>query len=68
MRDWKQDLKQKYPHIYSSSKEIEETGMDEGLRAKELSLAEFEYQEIAEAVLHVGEDDELGDFLPTYVQ
>lgn len=55
----KQDLKQKY-HTYTAlQKEIEETGMDEGLRAKELSLAEFEYQEIAEAVLHVGEDDEL---------
>lgn len=55
----KQDLKQKY-HTYTAlQKEIEETGMDEGLRAKELSLAEFEYQEIGEAVLHVGEDDEL---------
>lgn len=55
----KQNLKQKY-HTYTAlQKEIEETGMDEGLRAKELSLAEFEYQEIAEAVLHVGEDDEL---------
>ncbi len=55
----KQDLKQKY-HTYTDlQKEIEETGMDEGLRAKELSLAEFEYQEIAEAALHVGEDDEL---------
>ncbi|MFQ7490303.1 MAG: DNA repair protein RecN [Lachnospiraceae bacterium] len=55
----KQDLKQKY-HTYTAlQKEIEETGMDEGLRAKELSLAEFEYQEIAEAVLHVGEYDEL---------
>ena len=55
----KQDLKQKY-HTYTAlQKEIEETGMDEGLRAKELSLAEFEYQEIAEAALHVGEDDEL---------
>ena len=58
----KQDLKQKY-HTYTAlQKEIEETGMDEGLRAKELSLAEFEYQEIAEAVLHVGEDDELETF------
>ena len=55
----KQDLKQKY-HTYTAlQKEIEETGMDKGLRAKELSLAEFEYQEIAEAALHVGEDDEL---------
>ena len=55
----KQDLKQKY-HTYTAlQKEIDETGMDEGLRAKELSLAEFEYQEIAEAALHVGEDDEL---------
>lgn len=55
----KQDLKQKY-HTYTAlQKEIEETGMDEGLRAKELSLAEFEYQEIAEAALHVGEDDDL---------
>lgn len=55
----KAELKQKYHEYTQLEKEIEETGMDEGVRAKELSLAEFEYQEIEEAALVAGEDEEL---------
>lgn len=38
---------------------IEEESMDEEAKAKEQALAEFEYQEIDEAKLCVGEDEEL---------
>lgn len=38
---------------------IEEEAMDEEAKAKEQALAEFEYQEIEEAKLCVGEDEEL---------
>ena len=38
---------------------MEEESMDEEAKAKEQALAEFEYQEIAEARLVVGEDEEL---------
>lgn len=55
----KQELKQLY-HTYSSlQKELEVLGVDESAKAKELSLAEFEYQEIEEARLIPGEDEEL---------
>ena len=52
-------LKEKYHEYAALGKELEATGIDEGVRAKELSLAEFEYTEIQEAGLSVGEDDEL---------
>lgn len=55
----KQDLKRVY-HSYSSiQKELESLEVDEGVKAKELSLAEFEYQEIEDARLIEGEDEEL---------
>lgn len=55
----KQELKQLY-HTYSSlQKELEALGVDESAKAKELSLAEFEYQEIEDARLIPGEDEEL---------
>ena len=38
---------------------IEEESMDEATKAREQALAEFEYQEIEDAKLIVGEDDEL---------
>ena len=61
----KQDLKQKY-HTYTAlQKEIEETGMDEGLRAKELSLAEFEYQRLQRQFCTLGKMTSLR--LPTDV-
>lgn len=55
----KQELKKLY-HTYSSlQKELESLGVDESAKAKELSLAEFEYQEIEDARLIPGEDEEL---------
>lgn len=55
----KSRLKEVY-HIYTQmQKELESFGADESVKAKELSLAEFEYQEIEEAQLIVGEDEEL---------
>ncbi len=56
-------LKQKLKEVYKEYKTVKEQlsgGMlDETSRKKELSLAEFEYQEINEARVVVGEDDEL---------
>ncbi len=55
----KKELKQVY-HAYTDvKKELESLGEDESVKAKELSLAEFEYQEIEEARLVSGEDEEL---------
>lgn len=55
----KQELKKVYATYSSIQKELETLGVDEGAKAKELSLAEFEYQEIEEARLMEGEDEEL---------
>ena len=55
----KQKLKQVYYTYASLQKELETLGVDEGVKAKELSLAEFEYQEIEDARLVPGEDEEL---------
>lgn len=47
-------------HTYTSlKKELEAFCVDDSAKAKELSLAEFEYNEIEEAGLTEGEDDEL---------
>ena len=55
----KDDLKKLY-HTYRELKtELDEFSVEDGLKAKELSLAEFEYTEIAEANLVAGEDEEL---------
>lgn len=40
-------------------KELDEAGMDEGERAKELSFLQFEVSEIQDANLKIGEDEEL---------
>ena len=55
----KQELKKVYHTFASLQKELETLGVDEGAKAKELSLAEFEYQEIEDARLVPGEDEEL---------
>lgn len=55
----KNELKQVYHSYADIKKELESLGVDEGVKAKELSLAEFEYQEIEEANLISGEDEEL---------
>ena len=55
----KDKIKKVY-HTYTQlQKELESFGADESVKAKELSLAEFEYQEIEDASLVVGEDEEL---------
>ena len=55
----KNELKKTY-HIYNElQKELNSFDADEGVMAKELSLAEFEYQEIEDARLVLGEDEEL---------
>ncbi len=48
-----------YQECKKLQKALEEETMDEAGKAKEQSLAEFEYQEIEEAKLIVGEDEEL---------
>ncbi len=57
------DLKQELKVVFKEYKKVKEQLMGETLddvsRKKELSLAEFEYQEIDEARLTVYEDDEL---------
>lgn len=55
----KEDLKEKYQMYTKLKKELEAFCIDDGAKAKELSLAEFEYQEIEEAGLTAGEDEEL---------
>lgn len=56
-------LKDKLKEVYKEYKEVcakvKDQSQDEVTRKKELSLAEFEYQEIEEAKLSIGEDDEL---------
>ncbi len=55
----KLDIKEKYHRYIKIKKELEEFCVDDGMKAKELSLAEFEYNEIEEAMLIDGEDEEL---------
>ncbi|MBE5877668.1 MAG: DNA repair protein RecN [Lachnospiraceae bacterium] len=55
----KRELKDCYRWYTALKKELDEFQVDEGAKAKELSLAEFEYQEIEEARLVAGEDEEL---------
>lgn len=57
------DLKKALKEVYSEYKKIkdqlEEKSLDETSRKKELSLAQFEFEEIDNAKLIVGEDEEL---------
>ena len=55
----KLDIKEKYHKYIKIKRELEEFCVDDGMKAKELSLAEFEYNEIEEATLIEGEDEEL---------
>lgn len=55
----KEDIKEKYRLHTKLKKELEEFSVDESIKAKELSLAEFEYNEIEEARLSEGEDETL---------
>lgn len=55
----KEALKADYKQYEAVRKELEESSMDEEARKRELSMAEFETNEIAEAALTSGEDEEL---------
>lgn len=52
-------LKENWQKLSGLKKELEEAGLDEAKRLRELSLAEFEVEEIEEARLKPGEDEEL---------
>ncbi len=52
-------LKTDYKQYEAVRKELEESSLDEEARKRELSMAEFEAAEIAEAALKAGEDEEL---------
>lgn len=55
----KEQLKEKYQLYIKLKKELDAFCVDDSAKAKELSLAEFEYQEIEDAGLTAGEDEEL---------
>lgn len=55
----KETLSADYSEYMDIKHALDATNIDEGERAKELSLAEFEYNEIEEAALTEGEDDAL---------
>ncbi|MCD8038063.1 MAG: DNA repair protein RecN [Lachnospiraceae bacterium] len=55
----KERLRGEYHAYMDLKRELDELCVDEGVTAKELSLAEFEYGEISEAAPVQGEDDEL---------
>ncbi len=55
----KKELKTVFKEYKAVKEQLSEEFSDENTRKKELSLAEFEYQEIQEAALISGEDEEL---------
>lgn len=55
----KQELKTAYKEYRKVKEQLMGDSLDDAARKKELSLAEFEYQEIDGARLSIGEDDEL---------
>lgn len=57
--EFKKSLKDVYKEYREVCTKLDEESADESVRKKELSLAEFEYQEISDAKLSIGEDDEL---------
>lgn len=57
--DRKKKVAEAYKSYRSCKKELEEAGMDESERAKELSFLQFEVNEIRDADLTEGEDEEL---------
>lgn len=52
-------LAEKWRELSAIKKEVEEAELDEEQRARELSLAQFEVQEIEAAHIRLGEDEEL---------
>ena len=59
LADIKEEIKEKYLEFTKVKKELAAFCVDDGTKAKELSLAEFEFHEIEEAGLTEGEDEEL---------
>ena len=57
--DTKAEVQSAYKEYRRCKKELDEAGMDEGERAKELSFLQFEVSEIQDANLKAGEDEEL---------
>jgi len=55
----KEELRKDYKIYETLKKEMEESALDEEARKRELALAEFEAEEIAEASLVLGEDEEM---------
>ena len=55
----KEELRESYQLYTQLKRELAVFCADDGAKAKELSLAEFEYQEIEEAGLTAGEDEEI---------
>ncbi len=54
----KESLKELYRQYRQAAEELADNDMDEETRKREAALAEFEYQEITEANLKPGEDEE----------
>lgn len=59
IREEKEKVRESYNVYCKCKKELEEAGMDEAERAKELAFLEFEVSEITKAELKEGEDEEL---------
>lgn len=57
--DTKQTVADLFKEYRKCKKELDEAGMDEAERAKELSFLQFEVSEIQDANLKIGEDEEL---------
>ncbi|HHX12342.1 MAG TPA: DNA repair protein RecN [Clostridiales bacterium] len=55
----KEELEHNYREYIKAKKEYEQAGMDEEKRKREISFLEYEVNEINEAKLIIGEDDEL---------
>ena len=59
LKDKKAVMAQSFREYQSLKKELEEAVTDENQRARELSFLEYEIQEIEEAALKLGEDEQL---------
>lgn len=55
----KEELRKAWQHYSALEREIAENELDEAARKRELSLAQYELEEIEEAALQAGEDEQL---------
>ena len=60
----KAEVKKRYEEYSSILKELEEKDIDKEQQQRELSFLEFEIQELEDACLREGEDEELEKTLP----